>query len=480
MSDGKQILKNIFSLSVAEYAAKGFAMIYTIYLMRIIGPENNGIYTVAKSYISYILIFIWLGFDLVGIREVVKDRKQIHNYVSSILAIRLSIAVLGYLILIIILETLHLNDSIDYKTRLVIYVYGLVIFGNAIHIYWVFQAIERMYINAIRSVLINTLNLVGILLFVRDKDDLLIAIWIIVISTFLNSVWMLYYYVKTEGKFKFTVDFKLCRNILIQSFSVGALFLIVQLYNSISVQILSYFKGDVQTGIYGAALQVIIFGLIPSVVLQGAFFPKFSRIDTFEERNSIVSKFLLMSLIVGVAISFTLFTFSEPIVAILGKKYSSTNGILKFLSATILIQYISISFFSPLLAWKKEKLVIFANIAGLTACIIFSILLIPEYGYYGAAIAAIACEFAVLAVAAFIFYREQKTIYLTNIITVVLIGVPSFIIGHYIFEFGLNVYFSSIISIIIFSSLILAFKVVRISELKTLISKEPVNSEPVN
>lgn len=471
MSDGKQILKNIFSLSVAEMAAKGFTMIYTLYLIRIIGPENNGVFTVVKSYVGYLLIFIWLGFDQVGIREVVKDRNQTGLYVGSILMIRLIIAVSGYMLLILIIEILNLYSPVETLTKMVIYIYGLILFGNAIQLYWIYQAIERMYILAIRSLIINTLNLIGILVFVKNESDFLIAIWIIVTTFFINAVWMIYYYLHYVDKIKIVFDLKLWRNILVQSFRIGMVFLIVVIYNNIVVQILSYYKGDKITGIYGAATSFITFGLIPSGILQNAFFPRISKMETVEERNNIVSKFLLLGIIAGVAISFTLFTFSDAIVVILGKKYEATNGIIKFLSVTILIEYISISFFSPLIAWKKEKIVVFANLAGLSACTLFSFIFIPMYGYYGAAIAAIACETAVLIVVGIIYYRMQGTLYLSQIFKVLITAIPPFVLGHFILEGGLNVYFSTLVSFIVFFSLILALKIVRISELRTLISK---------
>ena len=60
MNSGRRILKNIFSLTAAEVASKGFALVYTVYLIRKIGPENNGIFNFAKSLIQYFSIVVLL------------------------------------------------------------------------------------------------------------------------------------------------------------------------------------------------------------------------------------------------------------------------------------------------------------------------------------------------------------------------------------------------------------------------------------
>lgn len=53
MSNTNRILKNIVSMGVTEFSAKGLAVIYTIYLISTIGPESNGAFSFAKSIVQY-------------------------------------------------------------------------------------------------------------------------------------------------------------------------------------------------------------------------------------------------------------------------------------------------------------------------------------------------------------------------------------------------------------------------------------------
>lgn len=471
MSVSKQILKNMFSLTAAELAGKGLAFVFTIYLLRTIGPENNGILTQAKSIVGVLFVLVWLGFEQVGIREVSRDRSKMLYFVGTILSIRVLIALICYAVLIIGLELFGDFARISVTTRIVAYIYGLLLFGNAIILNWVFQAIEKMHIIAIRSVMLNLLNLAGILIFVHNENDLILAVWIITISMLINSAWMLIYYIRNYGLPKLNFNYKSWGELLGQSSRVGFVFLIVTLYNNVGYHFLNYFHGAVETGIYGAAVQIVLFLTIPSAILQGAFFPQIAKLSTVIERNNMVSRYVMMNMLAGVAMSFSLLVFSDVVVSVLGEKYSQTEDIIKYLSLVVLIQYVSTSFTCPLIAWNKEKTVIYANVSGLVAVIIFSIALIPSYGYIGASIALVACESAVMIVLAFIYYRLQSTIYLNVMLKLLGVGILAFSIGFLLINSGLNIYLSFIITISLYIVLNFMFKILQINELLAIVKR---------
>ncbi len=168
MTVGKQILKNTFSLTAAELAGKGLAMVFTVYLIRTIGPANNGVFTVAKSFVQVFLVLVWLGFDQVAIREVAKEQSKLHKYMGSILILRLIIATICYLFIVVFVYAFGESFNYDIITQEVMLIYGLMLFGNVLFISWAFQAVERMHVLAVRSVLLYTLNLVGLIIFVKD------------------------------------------------------------------------------------------------------------------------------------------------------------------------------------------------------------------------------------------------------------------------------------------------------------------------
>ncbi len=470
MSVAKNIIKNIFSLSLAEIASKGLAFVYTIYLIRTIGPESNGILNFAKSLVQYFLILVALGYDQVGIREIAKDKSLIKKYVDLITSIRITISLISFILLFIVVQILIINKPELAYNQHIIYIYSITLFSNAIMLNWFFQAIEKMEVIAFRTIGIYLLNFIGIILLVKSSEDLTTAVIIISLSMLINSIVMYIYYFRRYNKFSFNFDFKLWINISKEAFSIGLIFLISTLYNNIDITLLGLMRGDFETGIYGAAHQVIYFAILPSIILQGAFFPQISQRKTFEDRDRLISKFAKLQLLVGYLAFGYLFFLADLAVDLLGDKYTNSNIILQYLAFTVLIQYMISIYFTPLISWKEEKKVVKANIIGLIINAILNIILIPKYGMYGSAFATILCEFGVLISMMYIFRNTHSRIYLLEILKFIPITIISFI-PFYFLKDTINPIFSIIFSSIIYFGISLAFKIIDINEIKTIIRK---------
>jgi O-antigen/teichoic acid export membrane protein len=471
MNSGKKILKNIFSLTAAEVASKGFALVYTVYLIKKIGPDNNGIFNFAKSLVQYFLFVVGLGFDQIGIREVAKDPKNLSKYVNLITSLRLTLAGLSFLVLIIIVQVFSIFKPMSNNTQSIIYIYSIIILANALMLNWVFTAIEKMEIIAFRTVGIYTLNTIGIFIFVKSENDLTPAVWIISLSTLLNSLWMIYYYIKKYNKITFLYDRQLWITTIKAAFSIGIIYLISTLYNNIDITLLALIRSTTETGIYGAGHQIIFFAILPSIIIQGAFFPQFANRKTFAERESILSKYSVLLMFSGFAVSASLFCFPEIVVSLLGSKYAGIELILRYLAITIIIQFLISLFFIPLICWKQEKKVIYANIAGLIMNVLLNGLLIFKYGMYGSAIATIFCELSVLIVMMIIFKKIHNNLYLKMLIKFFFFTLIGFIPGYFLYQYGINPKLALILSLTIYVLIVFISKTIKFSEIKLLLKK---------
>jgi O-antigen/teichoic acid export membrane protein len=100
---------------------------------------------------------------------------------------------------------------------------------------------------------------------------------------------------------------------------------------------------------------------------------------------------------------------------------------MKLFAFSIFIVFINVSLSSTLVAWKMEKLVVFATIYAVVMNIIIDIILIPNYGAYGATVATIIAEFTLLVALSYNLYKATNKLYITNIIIVFIIGIVSII-----------------------------------------------------
>ena len=79
MNNWATILKNFLSLSAGEFLSKLIGFFTTIYLARQISPEGFGILGYSTAFVSYFLLFIDFGFDVISVQKIENDKSVVVN-----------------------------------------------------------------------------------------------------------------------------------------------------------------------------------------------------------------------------------------------------------------------------------------------------------------------------------------------------------------------------------------------------------------
>lgn len=469
MQASRKILKNMFSLSIAEIANKGIQFVTNFYIARVILPVGFGIIGFANSFVVYFLLIVNLGFNTVGTREVAKYPKFLNKYVDSILTMRLILSIFAYLALFIVVYFLDKPIEVKY----VLWIIGLNLFSNAIMLDWLYQGIERMEFLALRQVITSGLSLIGLVIFVHSPSDTVVAMAVTVISLAINSVWMVMLYVKQYGKIHINFEFDLWRKIMKSSIPITFSNFSVTLLNTLSMLLLGIFRTDQETGYYNAAYKILVLTMVPTTIIQNTFFPLLSKSNTVEERRNITKKYATLMFICGTFVGVSFFTFSDFIVGTsFGPEYKGTNDILRILMITSIIVSINLSFTPALVAWKKEKQVMYAiSIAGVVSTVL-NFLLIPHYGTLGAAYTTICSELTVAIGLSVVFYKTIKKLYYFDFFKLLIFSLVSCFIGYLLFKASIPAAVSFFISFVIFVLFNIIFKTFTIQELKRYFAKE--------
>ena len=464
MSRAKKVIKNLFSLTVAEIASKGIIFITTAYLARVLQPEGFGIIGYANSFIAYFLIVVNLGFNVFGVREVSKNpyTQNIKNYVNNIVSIRSIFSIISFLIYFIIV--MIIDKPVDVK--LVLLVTGFNLFSYAVMLDWVFIGLERMEIQAIRQLITGILNLVGIFIFVNDRTDTVLAAAIFSASTAINSIWIFLYYLKLYKNFKFEKNGILWKSILKSSLPIGLTNLCVILYSSFSILILGFFRTYYETGVYEAAFRFYSLTMMPVGIIQGAFLPLLSRSNELEDKRLVMDKFNTLLFIVGAITCGIIFTFSEPFSNIVfGSKFVETGWILRFLMISAMFAYFNQGHLLALSAWNKENLVLKCIAVSGIASVILNLIVTPNYGTIGAASISIFCEFLTVVLFSVFTYKLIKATYAFKMFRLMAIAAASCLIGYLTYDYGLHYFLSAFLSFVIYSVLVMQLKIVNIKEI---------------
>ena len=463
MRPAQKIIKNIFSLSLAEVAKNGIVFFYNAYLARVILPEGFGIIAFAGSFLLYFQLLVNLGFNTVGIREIAKSHENINKYVNNILTVRTILAVISFGLLGII--TYFLDKPLEVKYVLLLS--GFNLFSMALLTEWVYHGNERMEFLALRQVITSGLNLLGIVILVHSRNDVIIATVVTVASTALNTIWMMALYIKLYGKIKISFDFKLIKEITKSSIPIAFVNFFATILNTLNIIMLSIFRSDSETGMYNAAYKFLLLAVLPMAIIQNAFFPVLSRAETLEEKQRVTEKFSLLFFLMSSIVNIGFFTYSDLLMnTTFGNAYSTGTIIVQILMFTSMIMYISNTCTVPLVAWGKEKLVMYSVTAGGIVNIIINILLIPTYGTKGAAIGTIISESVVAMSLLTVFYKTTKRIYLIKFLKFSIYASLASYLGYYLSRHGLHISLSCGITLAVYVGLNLLFKSVDLKEIK--------------
>ena len=174
------------------------------YVTRVLGVDSLGIYNFYSSASTYLILLTNLGISIYGIREIGRFRnnvKQISRIYFELLSINLFMCLLALCFVIyVILSIANPKDSF-----IISWFYLSVLF-TCVGADWFFVALEKQKYLLIRNVIVKLLSLVSIFLFVTDRNDLLIYVAIISLSTILVSCCNVYSVLRF-------VDLSECRNI---------------------------------------------------------------------------------------------------------------------------------------------------------------------------------------------------------------------------------------------------------------------------
>ncbi len=407
-----QIIKNLLSLTSAEVISKIIALVTAAYLGRVLKPEGFGILGFATAFVSYFLLMVNFGFDTYGTREVAKDESKKTKLVNNILSIRILFAIGWYIIFSIIV--LLIEKPLEVKIVLLITAINL--FVNAISINWFFMGIEKMWLIAIRQIMTNLFSLLGIIIFVRKENDLIIAAGITMLSALINSIWLLKIFHTKFNKFSFELDKEYLRLIIKESLPLVFSSFMIAIYYNLDMVMLGYMKTVNDVGIYSAAYKIILVGIIPFTLILNSFFPSLSKIglsNSLEFKN-IIKQYAFLMISSGIIISAIIFFDAGEIIKIVfGSQYAAAKVPLLILALNLLVVGANIFFGNPLIAWGKQKQYSVAIAFGAVTNVVLNILLIPKYTYIGASFATLMSEVAVFFGVFYLFNKNTFKIFAT-------------------------------------------------------------------
>lgn len=168
--DKKRLASNFFSLSVLQVFTYVLPLLTLPYLVRVLGVDKFGLVMFAQAFIMFFNILVDYGFNLSATREVSihrENKEKLTEIYSSVMAIKLILIVLSFIILTI---TLFTFDKFSGELELYFLTFLWVI-GQALFPIWYFQGLERMKYITIVNIISKIIFTIAIFIFIQEESD---------------------------------------------------------------------------------------------------------------------------------------------------------------------------------------------------------------------------------------------------------------------------------------------------------------------
>lgn len=178
---------------------------------------------------------------------------------------------------------------------------------------------------------------------------------------------------------------------------------IALVYFRIGVVLMSYLTTAEETGYYSAAFRIVeVLTIVPWLLISSAFpiLARAARDDRYRFSYAI-QRIFEISLILGPWMALSIGILAPFAVAVVaGADFEPSVSVLRILAVAHFTGFLAVSGIYAMLALKRYRALVSANLLALTAAIAGTVLLAPQFGAQGAAVATVAAD-ATLAIACF-------------------------------------------------------------------------------
>lgn len=398
--------KNLFYQTLYQILATAFPLITTPYVSRVLGSHNIGTYTYVATIANYFVVFSMLGITNYGTKTIAGNKIDSNSLGKAYCGIRKMQCVITSIIFA--LYVCFVVVIID-ENRILYIIESLWILNCYIDVNWFFFGLEQFELTVKRNLIIKLITLVGLFIFVRTKNDLLMYAFILAISTVLSNVYLMTQ-VKNNRFTKVDVSIKDSFSHFKPMMLLFVPILAMTFYHQMDKTMLGMFSTYEEVGYYGNSDKIIniLLGIISGLgtVSLPAIVSLISKGKIDEYRN-IVEKSVELVMMGCSAIAFGMLSISKEFVPVFfGPGFDSCVNLISLLSFVIFFKGITTIIVNQvLIPNNKEKEYIIAVFIGAGINFFANIILIQLYGGIGAAIATIIAE-AVVCIIEVVLIRK--------------------------------------------------------------------------
>lgn len=385
----RRILANTVWRAVAEIGSKLATLALIVVMARKLGDAGFGVFTFGFAFATLVTALGGFGQDVVLIREVARDRRQLHRYFFNTLILKSALAVPALLVS----SGVAFAFGIEGATRWVVLLLGVAVVAEllAMTCLAVFQAFERLvYLPVVMVTQRVVAAAVGIAALVAGAGVIAVSAVYAAAAGLAFALALLLLYSRI-GRPRLSVDASFWWPLMRVAAPIGLAGVFGTILFRIDTALLAWFESEVVVGQYGAAFRLFESTLFVSWSVGTAVYPVLSRLSRTTD-PPIASVFdravkLVFALTLPVAVAAA--TLGGSLVDLLyGPAYSEARTALVLLAPAIALY--PLAHVAGVLLYARDRQIAMVTVFGVAAVanVVLNLVLIAAYSLDGAAVAA--------------------------------------------------------------------------------------------
>ena len=398
--------KNYFYNLLLTLANLLFPILSFPYVSRIIGPEGIGHVQFVFSFAQYFSIIASIGVPVYGMKEISKHRNDPNarsKVFSELVTIQLLTSIsLSLIYLLVIFSFSYFASNLKmYEAATILIILG---FAN---VEWVYSGLEEFKSIALRSVLFKIIGLLMLYVFIKQRADFRIYLYVMMFSYVANNVLSIFLLKK---KVWLTLNnLQLKKHFMPLLYILGTT-LAASMYTDMDTVLLGFLSDSKTVGYYTAAVKLskitIPFVTSMAVILLPKIAKDFGDNNLAEAQLTLDKAFKFLAFF-GVPVVFGLWLLAPELIRLFsGKEFLPAANSMRLLSVLpLIIGFAHFLLFMVLVPSGKNRQMFICVIFGVLSSLVFNFLLIPHLKQLGSSIANVCSELLVTGLYFYVIKR---------------------------------------------------------------------------
>lgn len=398
--------KNIFYLYLVQISNYVIPLLTLPYLLRVLGVEGFGKLMLCQALVQYLILITDFGFNFSATRKIAQaqDKTEIDNIFTNTISAKIILLVISFFLLAIVINALDMFSDIKSITIVLF----IMVIGNAFYPVFFFQGIEKMKNIAWVSITSKVVLFIGLLFFVKEKNDLIKAAYVFSICSLLPAIFS-YCVIACEKYTKYNgFNFIGAMTEIKDSLPLFISQVSISFYSTFNILLLGMFFSPTIVGFYAAADKLrsaVQAGFLP---IQQVIFPRINKDKKNYRAN--FKKFGSMFIGFSFCVSLSIFILGEPLSLVyFGHAFAASAILFKWMSFLIFIISIAIVFAQwGLISIGHEKILTKIYLLGAIAHLCYSPFIVAKHGIYSMLGCVIVTEIGITMLIVYFFIKHWR------------------------------------------------------------------------